>query len=69
MAKTIDEFRGYSQRMNDHIDQCVEAGWNDDELYDALNVALIVGGSIVIPHLQHAFDTIDQLRAEGGRRP
>ena len=27
-------------------------------------VALIVGGSIVIPHLRHAFDTIDQLRAE-----
>ena len=42
----------------------VEVGWTDDELYDALNVALVVGGSIVIPHLRHAFDTIDQLRAE-----
>jgi AhpD family alkylhydroperoxidase len=59
-------------RCNDcidyHLDQCVEAGWNDDELYDALNVALVVGGSIVIPHLRHAFDTIDQLRAERGER-
>jgi AhpD family alkylhydroperoxidase len=55
-------------RCNDcidyHLDQCVAAGWTDDELYDALNVALVVGGSIVIPHLRHAFDTIDQLRGE-----
>lgn len=55
-------------RCNDcidyHLDQCVEVGWTNDELYDALNVALVVGGSIVIPHLRHAFDTIDQLRGE-----
>ena len=55
-------------RCNDCIDyhliQCVEAGWQDEELYDALNVALVVGGSIVIPHLRHAFETIDLLRAE-----
>lgn len=57
-------------RCNDCIDyhlmQCVEAGFSDKELYEALNVALIVGGSIVIPHLRHAFETIDMLRAEGG---
>jgi AhpD family alkylhydroperoxidase len=64
-------------RCNDcidyHLDQCVRAGWTDEELHDALNVALVVGGSIVIPHLRHAFDTIEQLRAEqrgagGGER-
>jgi AhpD family alkylhydroperoxidase len=57
-------------RCNDCIDyhliQCVEAGWSDAELYDALNVALVVGGSIVIPHLRHALETIDLLRAERG---
>ncbi len=56
-------------RCNDCIDyhliQCAEAGFTDQELYEALNVALIVGGSIVIPHLRHAFETIDLLR---GRR-
>jgi len=56
-------------RCNDCIDyhliQCIAAGWSDRELYDALNVALIVGGSIVIPHLRHAVETIDLLRAEG----
>jgi AhpD family alkylhydroperoxidase len=53
-------------RCNDCIDyhliQCVRAGFSDAELHDALNVALVVGGSIVIPHLRHAFETIEQLR-------
>jgi AhpD family alkylhydroperoxidase len=60
-------------RCNDCIDyhliQCVQLGLSDAELHDALNVALVVGGSIVIPHLRHAFATIEQLRAvesEGG---
>jgi AhpD family alkylhydroperoxidase len=55
-------------RCNDcidyHIIECVEAGYTDEELYEALNVALVVGGSIVIPHLRHAFETIDLLREE-----
>lgn len=54
-------------RCNDCIDyhliQCVEAGFSDDELDDAMNVALVVGGSIVIPHLRHAVETVDLLRA------
>lgn len=59
-------------RCNDCIDyhliQCVAAGWSDAELHDALNVALVVGGSIVIPHLRHAVETIDILRAEAGEK-
>ena len=55
-------------RCNDcidyHIIECVETGYSDEELYEALNVALVVGGSIVIPHLRHAFETIDLLREE-----
>jgi AhpD family alkylhydroperoxidase len=54
-------------RCNDcidyHIIQCVDAGWKDDELYEAFNVALIVGGSIVIPHLRHAVESLDLYRA------
>ena len=56
-------------RCNDcvdyHLIQCVKAGYTDKELHDALNIALVVGGSIVIPHLRHAFETIEQLREEG----
>jgi AhpD family alkylhydroperoxidase len=55
-------------RCNDcidyHVIQSVETGWSDEELLDAMNVALVVGGSIVIPHLRHAVDTLDQLRGE-----
>ena len=47
-----------------HLIQCAAAVIGDEELYEALNVALVVGGSIVIPHLRHAFETIDLLRAE-----
>ena len=53
-------------RCNDcidyHILQCVDAGWNDEELYEAFNVSLIVGGSIVIPHLRHAVESLDLYR-------
>lgn len=53
-------------RCNDcidyHILQCVEEGWSDAELYEAFNVALIIGGSIVIPHLRHAVETLDLAR-------
>ena len=57
-------------RCNDcidyHLGQCVEAGYDDAELVDALNIALVVGGSIVIPHFRHAIETIDLLRARSG---
>jgi AhpD family alkylhydroperoxidase len=61
-------------RCNDcidyHILRCLDEGWDDEELFDALNVALVVGGSIVIPHLRHAVETIDLARARGkGREP
>lgn len=53
-------------RCNDcidyHIIQCVDAGWSDAELYDAFNVGLVVGGSIVIPHLRHAVESLDLYR-------
>lgn len=57
-------------RCNDcidyHILQCVDAGWTDEELYDAFNVALVVGGSIVIPHLRHAVESLDLYRQAKG---
>jgi AhpD family alkylhydroperoxidase len=56
-------------RCNDcidyHLEQCAEAGWTKDEIVDALNVALIVGGSIVIPHMRHAVGTLEILEKEG----
>jgi AhpD family alkylhydroperoxidase len=38
-----------------HLVRCGEVGWKREEVIDALNVALIVGGSITIPHVRRAF--------------
>jgi AhpD family alkylhydroperoxidase len=53
-------------RCNDcityHVIRCVQEGASDAELFEALNVALVVGGSITIPHLRRAVDVLDQCR-------
>ena len=46
-----------------HIDQCVKAGLKDEEFWEAFDVALIVGGSIVIPHLRRGVEFLDEARA------
>lgn len=38
-----------------HLVRCAEEGWSRQQVIDALNVALIVGGSITIPHVRRAF--------------
>jgi len=48
-----------------HVAQCKAAGVNRDEFFETFSVALIVGGSIVIPHLRRAVDFLDQLEGEG----
>lgn len=56
-------------RCNDcidyHLEQCAKSGSTKAEIVDALNVALIVGGSIFIPHLRHATETLETLEKEG----
>ena len=47
-----------------HLTRCVEEGVTDDELFDTFSVGLVVGGSIVIPHLRRAVDTLDELRSD-----
>ena len=55
-------------RCNDciayHLDRCVQEKVSREELHEAMNIALIVGGSIVIPHLRYAFDLLDELFEE-----
>lgn len=45
-----------------HIVRCVQLGVTDEELLEALNVALVVGGSITIPHIRQAVETLDECR-------
>ncbi len=52
-------------RCNDcilyHIDRSIAEGATEQELYETFNVALIVGGSIVIPHLRYAVEKMDEI--------
>ena len=51
-------------RCNDcityHILQCYKLGVTEAEFYEAFNVGLIVGGSIVIPHLRRAVEVLEE---------
>ena len=52
-----------------HIKQSVNAGVTRPEFLDAFNVALVVGGSITIPHLRRAVDRLDQTLAGASDDP
>ena len=60
-------------RCNDcidyHLEQCAKSGSTKEEIVDALNVALVVGGSIVIPHMRHAVATLELLEEEDTLSP
>lgn len=51
-------------RCNDcityHIIECHKHGITEQEFLDAFNIALIVGGSIVIPHLRVAMEILEE---------
>jgi AhpD family alkylhydroperoxidase len=47
-----------------HVVRCLEEGATDAEVFETFSIGLVVGGSIVIPHLRRAVDTLDQLRSE-----
>ncbi len=44
-----------------HLVQCRRLGVTDAELQEVFNVALVVGGSIVIPHIRSAVETLESL--------
>jgi alkylhydroperoxidase/carboxymuconolactone decarboxylase family protein YurZ len=44
-----------------HLVRCREEGVTDAEFYDAFAVSLVVGGSIVIPHLRRAVARLEEL--------
>jgi len=53
-------------RCNDciifHVIRCVQEGASNEELLEALNIELVVGGSITIPHIRRAIEALDQCR-------
>ena len=47
-----------------HVVRCREEGVTDPEFFDAFAVALVVGGSIVIPYLRRAVARLEELPAK-----
>ncbi len=47
-----------------HVIRCKELGVTDEQLFEVFNVGLIVGGSIVIPHLRRAVELLDEINAQ-----
>lgn len=50
-----------------HIQRCKEEGVSDVELFEVFSVALVVGGSIVIPHLRRAVAFLDTWNGKNPR--
>ncbi|HTY59092.1 MAG TPA: carboxymuconolactone decarboxylase family protein [Bacteroidota bacterium] len=48
-----------------HVQQCKKEGVTDPEMYDIFSVALVIGGSIVVPHMRRAVAFLDELNERG----
>ena len=45
-----------------HLGKCKEIGFSTEEVNEAMGVATLVGGTIVIPHLRRAFEYWEALQ-------
>ena len=45
-----------------HLGKCHELGFTTNEINEAMGVATLVGGTIVIPHLRRAFEYWEELK-------
>ena len=50
-----------------HLIRCAEEGVTDEEFFETFNVILIVGGSITIPHLRRAVETLEEIREKSAK--
>jgi AhpD family alkylhydroperoxidase len=45
-----------------HLEKCKEVGFSTAEVQEAMGVATLIGGTIVIPHLRRAFEFWEELQ-------
>jgi AhpD family alkylhydroperoxidase len=45
-----------------HLGKCKEVGFKTEEVNEAMGVATLIGGTIVIPHLRRAFEYWEALQ-------
>jgi AhpD family alkylhydroperoxidase len=47
-----------------HMIRCVDEGISDEEFHEIFSIALVIGGSITIPHVRYAVGLLDEIRRE-----
>lgn len=47
-----------------HLEECHKLGMSKEEVVEAMSVSLLIGGTIVIPHLRRAFEYWDALEMQ-----
>lgn len=45
-----------------HLGKCKEVGLTTEEVNEAMGIATLIGGTIVIPHLRRAFEFWEELQ-------
>jgi AhpD family alkylhydroperoxidase len=45
-----------------HLQKCHENGVSEEELFETLGIATLVGGTIVVPHMRRAVEFWDDLK-------
>ena len=43
-----------------HLEKCIEIGIKKQEIEEAMGIATLIGGTIVIPHLRKAYEFLDE---------
>jgi AhpD family alkylhydroperoxidase len=47
-----------------HLQKCKEIGMSDAQIREAMSISLLIGGTIVIPHLRRAYAFLEELNQE-----
>lgn len=49
-----------------HLVRCAEEGVTREQIFESMSIGLVVGGSIVVPHLRRAVDRWSELERASG---
>lgn len=47
-----------------HLEECHKLGLSKEEVVEAMSISLLIGGTIVIPHLRRAYEYWEALEAQ-----
>jgi AhpD family alkylhydroperoxidase len=47
-----------------HLEECHKIGFSKEEIVEAMSVSLLIGGTIVIPHLRRAYEYWEALETQ-----